>query len=167
MPFSFLRAILILATLSANAYSQTASLEQHLRERYLGKTFLLRGFLSGDYLYYDLLGAPTGNDTLGDWTADGFVTVNDVQIRQQSLILEARRLLVVSVDHKFQFRPAERVLPGEKEKGPVTVEISVDLGADTPSAEAADAATSRIFLDAQDSLQIWSPTIGNPAFALV
>lgn len=148
----FLRAILILALLPANAHSQTVSVEQHLRESFEDKTFLLRGFLTGDHLYYDALGAPIGNSTAGDWTADGFVTVNDVQIRQQSLILKARRLLVESIDHKFQFRPAERSLPGEKEKEPVSVQITVDLGTDTPSAEAADAATSKIFLDAQDSL---------------
>jgi TonB family protein len=34
----------------------------------------------------------------------------------------------------------------------VSVQIAIDLGTDAPSAEAADAATSKIFLDAQDSL---------------
>ena len=163
MCFRFLRAILILATLSANAGSQTdtlaATIEQNLRGQYQGKIFLLRNFLTGDHLYYNLSGSPIGSNVPGDWTADGFVMVNDVQLRQQSLMLEARRLLVVSLNHKFQFRPAERSLPGAKEeKEPVSVEITIDLGPNTPSAEAAEALTSKVFLSGQDSLADLVPT---------
>jgi len=100
----------ILAFLFSDAYSQTDLLKLQLRERYQGKTFLVRGFLTGEHLYYASTGAPVVNETSGDWTADGFVKVNKVQIRQQSLILEARRLVAVYIDHKFKLLPAESAL---------------------------------------------------------
>jgi hypothetical protein len=103
-------------------------------------------------LYYLPSGAPVVSETIGDWTAAGFVKVIKVQIRQQSLILEARRLVAVYIDHKFKLLPAEQSLPGEKETSPVFVAIAVDLGGDTASIETIEAVTSKVFLDAQDSL---------------
>jgi hypothetical protein len=150
-PFRLL-LVLILAFVLSDAHSQTVPLQQQLREHYRGKTFLPRGFLTGDHLYYLPSGAPVVSETTGDWTADGFVKVNKVQIRQQSLILEARRLVAVCIDHKFKLLPAEQSLPGEKETCPVFVAIAVDLGGDTASIETIEAVTSKVFLDAQDSL---------------
>jgi len=144
--------VLILAFLFSDAYSQTDLLKLQLRERYQGKTFLVRGFLTGEHLYYASSGAPVVNETSGDWTADGFVKVNKVQIRQQSLILQARRLVAVYIDHRFKLLPAEQLLPGTRETSPVFVEITVDLGRDAASMETIEALTSKVFLGAQDSL---------------
>lgn len=135
--------VLILALLLSDAHSQTATLEQQLRDHYQGKTFLLRGFLNGEHLHYLPSGAPIVSKTTGDWTVDGFVKVNKVQIRQQSLILKARRLVAVYVDRKF------KLLPAATEE---SVEMTVDLGADAAPMENIEAVTSRVFLGEQDSL---------------
>jgi len=115
MPVRFL-LVLTLAFLLSDAQSQTVALELQLREHYQGKTFLLRGFLTGDHLYYASSGATLVNDTPGDWTVDGFVKINSAQIRRQSLIFKARRLVAVYSDRKFQLLPAEQSLPGEKKR---------------------------------------------------
>jgi hypothetical protein len=103
-------------------------------------------------LYYVPSGAPIGNETPGDWTSDGFVKVNNIQVRRQSLILEARRMVAVYIDHEFQLRPAQQLLPGEKETRPVFVVIAAELAGDAFSSKTIEAVTSRIFLDARDSL---------------
>lgn len=143
MSVRFLLA-LILAFVLSDAHSQTVALEQQLREHYEGKTFLIRGFLTGEHLYYLSSGAPIVSETTGDWTVDGFVKVNKVLVRQQSLILKARRLVAVYIDRRFKLLPAEA--------GPESVDITVDLGADAASIETIEAVTSKIFLGAQDSL---------------
>lgn len=144
--------VLIVAFVLSDAHSQTVTLEQQLRDHYLGKTFLLRGFLAGNHLYYLPSGAPIVSETSGDWTVDGFVKINKVQIRQQSLILEARRLVAVYIDNKFKLLPAEHGLTGTLETSPVFVQLAVDLGGNTASIEAIEAVTSKVFLDKQDSL---------------
>jgi len=56
-----------------------SDLEQHLRDQCNGKTLVLRGFLHGDHLHYDLEGMPTGSAHPGDWTVDGFVRVTSLE----------------------------------------------------------------------------------------
>jgi hypothetical protein len=115
--------ILIFAFVLSDAHSQIVNLEQQLREHYHGKTFLLRGFLAGKHLYYVPSGAPVVNEPSGDWTVNGFVKINKVHIHQQSLILEARRLIAVYIDQKFKLLTAEDGL----------VELTVDVGGDAAS----------------------------------
>jgi TonB family protein len=148
---SLLLAVMI-AALSIPAHSDSPDLQQVVRRQYQGKIFLLRGFLTGNHLYYDGSGIPISNDKEGDWTADGLVSIDDLQIHQQNLIFHARRLVVTSVDHKFLLRPALQGLPGEKAPAPATVEITADLGTGTLSAATIAAVTSKIFLGEDDSL---------------
>ena len=155
-------AILLTAAFSATAaHSQSELLDQHLREQCQGKTLLLRGFYSGDRLQYDASGVPTGQATSGDWTSDGFVVVDDVRSSDQGFVMEARRLLVVTLDNKFSFRAAETTDADKKTK-PILVAIEVDLGMHNPAPEQADAALSRIFLTTQDDLRDLVPDYWRP-----
>lgn len=148
-----LLALIVLAgAFSIPAHSDSSDLQQLLRNQYQGKTRLLRGFLIGQHLYYDPSGAPIGNDTQGDWTTDGFITIDYVQIHRQTLTFGASRLIVTSVDHTFRLRPSEQRLPGGERLSPITVEMTVDLGADAPSLSAISALTSKILLGVDDSL---------------
>lgn len=89
--------------LAIPADSQTADLNQQLRDEYQGKTFVLRGFYSGDRLHYGSTGLPD-KAMSGDWTTDGFVLVDDIAVSGQGLTIGAKRLIVNAPDQSgFSF----------------------------------------------------------------
>jgi TonB family protein len=138
-------------------FSQTPDLEQHLRDEYQDKTFLLRGFYSGDKLHFSASGDLTEAATPGDWTEDGFITIDEVHLSHHLIKLKARRLLVIMQDREFHFRPAERKKLVEPKGQPVMVSVELDMAADHPAANLVDGALSRIFLTGQDQLAILVP----------
>jgi TonB family protein len=145
-------AIAFAAFLVVSASARAEELQQHLRDQYQGKTFLLRGFYSGDHLLYDSAGEPIGRQFAGDWTADGFVVLDDIHESGPLLVIEARRLLVTRLTPEFAFSAAKKRSADGKDMGPALLMINVDFGKAAPSAELADAAISRIFLTEQDNL---------------
>jgi TonB family protein len=144
--------------------AEASDLDKRLSERYEGKAFAIRGFYSGDHLYYDATGSVVGAPAAGDWTADGFVQISSIRAKHQTLIIEAKRLLVISAEHTLQMRLAEDKSPG-KEKKSIPLEIRADLGDQNVSLERAVAAVERIFLTANDNLaglvpDYWKPCVG-------
>jgi TonB family protein len=146
-----LHLIATLVLLAISLHAQGSDLEQHLRDQYRGKTLVLRNFYSPDNLLYDPSGALIDKQVPGDWTEDGFAIVDDVHVSGSRVAVEARRRLIVSSAHMFQFRAAEQPTADKKGMMPVALEITVNFGSD-PSAEQADAVMSKIFLTAQDDL---------------
>jgi TonB family protein len=137
---------------AVSAYVRADDVQQHLRTQYQGKTFLLRGFYTGDKLRFDASGALTGSAIPGDWTSDGFVVLDDIQESGPRLVIEGRRLLVTRLTPEFGFSPAKKKSADDGKTEPALLKIEVDFGTVTPSAEPATAAMSRIFLTEQDSL---------------
>lgn len=135
--------------------------ERYLRDKYQGKTLLLRGFYSSEHLRFDSSGKPD-NATAGDWTTEGFVNINDIHFSHGLLVIKARRLVAVWIDRKqFELRPLEnRSLLG-KEKTAL-VEIRADPSMHNPAPEQIDSMVSRIFLTQQDSLADLVPDYWNP-----
>jgi TonB family protein len=147
-----------LAALFARAALTTAQsddLNQTLRDEYVGKTLLLRGFYSGELLQYDPAGSPVGGADIDDWTASGFVEINKVRIAGSSLSIDGKRLVVISYDGKqLQFSARTR---------PRSLRIKADLSGPA-SLETANALLSRIFLNAKDSFAdlipgYWKPCV--------
>jgi TonB family protein len=132
--------------------AQTADPQQRLQDQYQNKIFLLRGFYSNDKLGYDATGAPIANPASGFWTIDGFVLVTDAKVIGQSLSIKAKRMLVVSTGHAFQFRADTP----KKRKGLRSVEIEAPLGPGSPS-DAVDAEMAGIFLTNRDSFGALMP----------
>lgn len=145
-------------------HARASELERQLRNEYLGKTFLLRGFYSGDRLLYDSSGGLLGKELSGDWTSNGFVIVDDLHMSGPRLVVGGRRLLVDRSTPVFRFLEARKRADDGKDAGPVLLEITADLGKDSPAVEETEAAMSRIFLTAQDSLEdlvaeYWNPCV--------
>jgi TonB family protein len=139
----FLIATLTAALLAIPASAGPSDLEQHLRDQYVKKTLVLRGFYSGKHLRYDSAGMPTSPQTSGDWTADGFVRVNEVHFSHQRLMVKAGRLdLAPDYRKGFQLQSKESA----------HIEIAADLSADNPRLDQVDALMSRIFLTPHDNL---------------
>jgi len=140
---------ILLAVVSLSARSDTSDLQQHVRDRYQGKTVLLRGFYSGDRLRYNSSGELTDHASSGDWTVDGFVAVGEVRVSGARIVLRAMRQLVIVNDRQFELRPKEKREPGRKSNKPVFVEIETQVGSNRSPAQV-DAAFSRIFLTETD-----------------
>jgi TonB family protein len=151
-PFAvLLTAAQIFAFLSISLLAQGQDVQQHLRDQYQGKTFVLRGFYSGDHLRYDSSGAPD-NTASGDWTVDGFVQVNDIHISDDRVIIKAQRMVAAQIGGQFQLRPLERGKGNSTKRELVQVEVEADPGMHNPAPEQLDALFSKIFLTSQDSL---------------
>jgi TonB-like protein len=146
-----------LALVAASQLGHTSDLQEQLRHQYQGKTFVLRGFYSGELLLYNSSGELIKYETPGDWTADGFVKVDQVHLSGTRTLMDANRQLVIRSTGKFEFRPALQSDPGSNEKKPVTVRVEIDFGTSAPSDVQSEAALSKVFLTQKDSLAFLVP----------
>lgn len=143
---------IVLIIFAIAAMARSADLNQHLRDQYQGKTFLLRGFYSADRLRYDSSGVPD-NAAAGDWTVDGFIQVYLILLSDDDrLIIKGQRMAAAEIGGQFELRPVERKVQQSKKVEYVQVEIEADPGMHNPAPEQIDAFISRIFLTPQDSL---------------
>jgi len=128
-------------------------LQQHLRNQYQGKTLMLRGFYAADKLQYDAAGALVSSASPGDWTTDGVVLLNEIQVSGNRLTIKTRRLLVSASQGTFRFL-AENP---KKRKKSVRLTIEADMGSPNPSSEQATTVMSRIFLSPKDNFATLVP----------
>ena len=149
--------LLVLLVILCFPFSSSASdvreVEQHLRAQHKQKIYILRRFYSGNSLHFDGSGHALDQAVLGDWTVNGVVQVNDVEISGESLKISATRLhlgwiggagLQVVHDQDGNGKP------DKDEKKNRELNIEVDMGRGSIS-EAAAVAFSRIFLSSADS----------------
>jgi len=144
--------IVFVALLPTLVHADTADFQQKLREQYQGKTFLLRGFYRGESLLYGSIGELITNASSGDWTSDGFVTIDSVDASGDRIVMNATRQLVIVKEQEFHFLPALRKDSNEKHKKPEVVVIELNIGTNNPSSEQIDSALSKIFLTSHDQL---------------
>jgi TonB family protein len=144
--------------------ARASELEQRLRYEFRDKTLVLRGFYPGRDLHYDSTGALVGAFAAGDWTIDGIVRIEDISISGSRLRIKASREHWAWVNG---FNPVHDLdgkgLPDKDEKKNRAVQIEADLGADI-TVDRAEAAVSRIFLNANDSFadvvpDYWKPCV--------
>jgi TonB family protein len=126
--------------------AQSPEIQQSLQSRYQDKILVLRGFFPGDKLRFDAAGTPIGNPSASSWTTDGFVLITETKVVGRTLVIQGRRMLVISIGHGFQFR-AETLKKRKKLSG---VEIEAVLGPGNPS-EGVDALMAKVFLTDHDS----------------
>ena len=96
-------AVTLAVLLGASATARADDFLQHFRDQYQGKTFLLRGFYTGDKLRYDATGALIGSAIPGDWTTDGVIQLSEIDITHDHLTIKARWLLVSTSKGTFHF----------------------------------------------------------------
>lgn len=149
--------LILITSFVVTVYSFASDVELQLRGRYEGKTFLLRGFPSGDWLVYNSAGDLVKYETPGDWTSDGFVLAEKVAVSNDRLLIDGRRLLVLVDKTGFQLRPAEQSGTDNKEPTPTRVRIEVELSGNHPSPEQVNGALARVFFTENDSLASSAP----------
>ena len=157
-------AITVAMLFATSSTARANELLQHIRDQYQGKTFLLRGFYTGDKLRYDATGALIGTAITGDWTSDGFIVLDHIDRSGPQLVIEGRRLLVTRLTPEFGFSAAKKRSAKKGKTELAVVQIDVDFGTVIPSADSAVATMSRIFFTEQDSLadlvpEYWKPCV--------
>jgi TonB family protein len=154
-------AICIIVT-AATAASSADDLNRELRDRYSNQTLIVRGFYSGDHLHYDSSGSLVSGNPSGDWTADGFVQISEIQLKGHEVRVKATRLSAVSQNKTFSLRIAENenVRPGENKV--IVVEIAADLGTRHPSVDQLNEAVDNIFLSSKDDFSALMPDYWKP-----
>lgn len=158
------QAVVLLCALSIAAHADNSALQQYLLDHYQGRTFVVRGFLAGDHLVFNESGQLTKGSLSDDWTANGFVTLNRIQLSHGRVSIEAMRLLVIVEDKEFRLRTAIRPGPPNRDQKPVMVTIEANPGVKDPSPEQVDRVMSKVFLTPQDSLSnlvadYWKPCV--------
>jgi TonB family protein len=155
--------VLVFAFIAPSYLQAGGELERHLRDEYNNKTLVLRTFYHGDRLRYDSGGALAGSAEPGDWTVDGFIRVTALSLSDRHLTIKAERLALGNCGKGCGFRQYfDKQKPDKRAESEKRVRIEVDSVGMT--AEKADAALSRIFLNSQDRLanlvpDYWQPCV--------
>jgi TonB family protein len=156
--------VLVLAVSLAPSHLQAGSeLEKHLRDQYKDKTLVLRNFYPGEHLRYESGGALAGSADPGDWTIEGFVKVTALSLSRRRLTIKAERLSLGNCGKGCGFRQFfDKQKPDKKAEDEKRVRIEVEVDPGGMTAEKADAALSRIFLNSQDRIANLVPNYWQP-----
>ena len=153
-----LRISTILTLLVSCALAETPQqLADQLRPEYVGKTFIIRGFYSGDHLVYDANGKPVTVGPSETWTlAEAKIT--DLRVTATTLQIEALRQVV-----RFAADGAKQVVDRPQVTDPpvatpptATVAIEVPI-ADASNAPDAATVLKRILAPADDAIAVAPP----------
>jgi TonB family protein len=159
-----LAAVLALAAFSllpmGLCASNQADFEYALKQKYAGKSVLLRGFYRGDQLDYDAQGNYITGGSAGTWTLDGVLTLIDFKLRGGRLEIAADRDVTgFSYHHRKLY-----ALPDKP------VEIVVHTGPGLPALEGAAQTLAKVFMlevrnPAEFTPLYWKPIIENQTWA--
>jgi TonB family protein len=131
-------------------------IEQHLNSNYRDKTFLIRGFYTGNHLKYDSRGEPVGNPHTGYWSVDGEVQIRKIKLSGSRLQIQAERLFLdIASEQVLAFR-----------HGNDWVDFNVELDPQHVQAGDVDALLTKIFHTEHDNLldlvpDYWKPCLNS------
>lgn len=153
-------ALLALTLLPARAAWASDSVEKQLKFDYLDKVLTLRHFYSGDHLKFRSDGTLEGNASIGIWTLDGQIEVEDVHLHGARLEIKGRRIHR-TFDSQSNLRDELSSVENGREKWQkdlektlrhLKVEIEIELPNGGPSQQQVAAAIDAVFLSKSESL---------------
>ena len=127
------------AGFTSGLWGQSHGDEEQLRAAYAGKIVTLRHFYSDAHLEFAADGALKGTSTVGPWTLDGQLLVNEIQLHEGKLRVQGRRLHLSYDSSSKDFRDyltvienlpepeREKLQEAEKSLRELAVEIEIDL----------------------------------------
>lgn len=127
-----------------------SEIDRHLRDQYLHKSFILRGFQAGNSLHYDAAGVSREERSAGDWTTSGVVRIDDISISENRLLIRGGRVYLGWLEDGQLGEIHDVVDGGKSQKENRTVYIEAELGSGAGTDDAADAAFAHVFLTPQD-----------------
>lgn len=148
--FPLLLLAVVFDVISPGARAET-EIDRHLREQYLHKSFILRGFQAGGSLHYDAAGVSREELSVGDWTTNGVVRIDEISISGNRLLIRGSRVYLGWLEDGQLGEVRDVVGSGKSQKENRTVRIEAELGAGAGTDDAADAAFAHVFLTPQDN----------------
>ena len=135
-------------------------LEKQVKFDYLDKVLTLRHFYSGDRLRFHSDGSLQGDASVGPWTLDGQIEVEDIHVHGARLVIKGRRIHRVfdgqqKLQDQLTFIKNDHAKPPkdlEKSLQRLKVEIEIELPNETPDEQAVSAAMRAVFLAGSDSM---------------
>jgi TonB family protein len=165
-------ALLALALLSLRPAFADQGLEKQIKFDYLEKVLTLRHFYSGEHLKFRSDGTLDGYASVGPWTLDGQIEIEDIHLHGARLLIKGRRIRRVFVGQKpedqlatvrnasgKQQRDLEKVLQHLK------LEIQIELPNQNPDEKDVSAAIHAVFLTGSESMLDIVPTCWQGYFA--
>ncbi len=137
----------LISSLTASNAAAASEIGRRLNDQYKGKTLILRGFYTGDYLKYDASGRAIDPGSPGDWTVSGIVNIESLKLKSHELIINARRLHLGWPNGNFQ-ELHDTAPKLTQEEGNRALRIEASFNAATP--EAVDGLFGRVFLTSSD-----------------
>jgi TonB family protein len=173
----FLRLVVLAATCIANCVSASAQgskIEEQLKVEYQYKVLTLRHFYEGPKLQFDTKGQIVGDTTIGPWTLDGRININEIHLHDRLLQLRGQRLFLFYDSTAKRMKDAVRITtddPMSKEfpqfggvswqefEKTADVEIELALASAPKDEKEVVSAINTVFLAPDDALAEFVPAI--------
>jgi TonB family protein len=148
-------------------------LEKQVKFDYLEKVLTLRHFYSGEHLKFHADGTLEGYASVGPWTVDGQIEVEDIHVHGTQLVIKGRRI------HRIfdaQQKPLDQLATVRNASGKeqkdlekvlqhLKVEIQIELPSQNPDEKDISAAIHAVFLTGSESMMDSVPTYWQAYFA--
>jgi TonB family protein len=172
-PTGAMAALLALTLLSMQPARADQGLEKQVKSDYVEKVLTLRHSYSGEHLSFQSDGTLEGHASVGPWTLDGQIEVEDVHLRGALLVIRGRRIHRIfdgsgkPLDELTTLRnqPGKRQKDLEKALGHLKVEIQIELPSQNPDEKDVSAAIHAVFLTSSESMMDIVPTYWQAYFA--
>lgn len=161
-----------LVCLCLPAWGDGHKLEKQIHYAYVGKELKLRHFYHGDHLRFHSDGTLDGDATVGAWTVDGQISVEDVQLHGNTLVIKGRRIYVefsrsgtrdaLTTIHDYQEKDREDM---ERILRHAEVTIEIELPSGKPDLAKISSALRTIFLAPEESMMEGVPEYWRGYFA--
>jgi TonB family protein len=165
-------ALLALMLLSARP-AHAGDLEKQVKFDYLEKVLTLRHFYSGEHLKFQSDGTLQGTASIGPWTLDGQIEVEDVNLHGAQLLIKGRRIhRTFDTQHNPQDlltiignNPNKQQKKLAKELRRLQVEIEIELPSEKPTENDVASAIHAVFLTTSESMMDIVPAYWQAYFA--
>jgi TonB family protein len=166
-------ALLALTLLSMQPALAGQGLEKQVKFDYLEKVLTLRHFYSGEHLRFHSDGTLERDASVGPWTLDGQIEVEDIHVHGTQLVIRGRRIHRIfdaqqkPLDQLATVRNASGKQQKDLEKvlQHLKVEIQIELPSQNPAEKDVSAAIHSVFLTGSDSMMDIVPTYWQAYFA--
>lgn len=153
-------ALLALVLLSMQSARADQDIEKQVKFDYLEKMLTLRHFYSGGHLKFHSDATLEGYASVGPWTLDGQIEVEDIHVRGAQLVIKGRRIHRIfdgqqkPLDQLATVRNAHGKEQKDLEKAlqHLKVEIQIELPSQNPDEKDISAAMHAVFLTGSDSM---------------
>ena len=155
------------------AWADKNDLNKQLESDYAGKTLTLRHFYSGEHLRFHSDGTLQGDTSVGPWTIDGQIAIEEIHVRRGLVVMKGRRTYLI---FDSQLKPQDELTTvgnysGETRKGlektlrNLKAEIEIELPGNKPDLKDVSTAIRTVFLTGSESMLDIVPSYWRAYFA--